>query len=460
MSYRRSWILILLSLFLIDFIPIANCQESNVVHIQAFVRIYDVNFNEGKMTLTGFHLSMDANKSFGVYLFSPSKDSPNYWDSSSSTGGGWYWIVRDYFQNGIELKFDFKEWIFYNDALEVNMLFGLNVTTAKYTQNVNVFLNLPLEDKWNVNGTITKVSKETASRYALYGMQSINSSITQEGIKEFYVFKIEANRKSNLEDSLNWFPPLAMFFLLVVSLLIIWKGTLANCLMIYLTVAFPAITYFSFLKGVTPPIVTSIEWLTLIDIGFSFIFAIIAVIVFFTRKSIMQKKSNGMNTRKKNDDENMKSDVAAERRPYSDYFEHNRVIVQLLSLFGGFLFTSITLLLTLLQNKESVFAQATLLFLTTIFYITLYTLLDNLEMAFHYIEEIPPMTLKIRPFFNLLVIFYLFGTATIMLFILFDLVPLALAAGIIWAITMILSIKNTAKRFYDQSIKRVWKTEK
>jgi hypothetical protein len=80
-------------------------------------------------------------------------------------------------------------------------------------------------------------------------------------------------------------------------------------------------------------------------------------------------------------------------------------------------------------------------------------------MAFHYIEEIPPMTLKIRPFFNLLVIFYLFGTATIMMFILFDLTNLALAAGLIWALTVILSLNNTAKRFYHQSIKRVWKKE-
>lgn len=151
--------------------------------------------------------------------------------------------------------------------------------------------------------------------------------------------------------------------------------------------------------------------------------------------------------------------MAANKGPYSEYFEHNRVIAQLLSLFSGFLFTSITLLLTLLQNKGSTFAQATLLFLTTTFYITLYTLLDNLEMAFHYIKEIPPMTLKIRPFFNLLVIFYLFGTATLMMFILFDLANLAIAAGAIWALVVLLSLKNTVKRFFEQAVKRDWKKE-
>jgi hypothetical protein len=88
---------------------------------------------------------------------------------------------------------------------------------------------------------------------------------------------------------------------------------------------------------------------------------------------------------------------------YKPYFEHNKTIAQVLSLFSGFIFTSITLLLTRLNNTEDVFAQATLLFLTILFYITLFVLIDNLEMPFHYIKDIPSMTLKVRPFF-----FYVF----------------------------------------------------
>ena len=149
--------------------------------------------------------------------------------------------------------------------------------------------------------------------------------------------------------------------------------------------------------------------------------------------------------------------MSEKKTSYSEYFGHNGVIVGVLSLFCGFLFTSITILLTSLQNKEGPLAQATILFLTLIFYFSLYVMLDNLEMAFHYIEDIPPLTLKVRPFFNLLLIFYFFGTSTILLFLLYNLLFLALISAIIWVLVVIASINSTVKRFYKQSVKRYWK---
>ena len=150
--------------------------------------------------------------------------------------------------------------------------------------------------------------------------------------------------------------------------------------------------------------------------------------------------------------------MSAKKTSYSEYFGHNGVIVGVLSLFCGFLFTSITILLTSLQSKEGILAQATILFLALIFYFSLYVLLDNLEMAFHYIENIPPLTLKVRPFFNLLLIFYLFGTSTVFMFLLFNFLYLAVISAIVWVIVVIASINSTVKRFYKQSVKRDWKT--
>ena len=148
--------------------------------------------------------------------------------------------------------------------------------------------------------------------------------------------------------------------------------------------------------------------------------------------------------------------MSAKKTSYSEYFGHNGVIVGVLSLFCGFLFTSITILLTSLQSKEGILAQATILFLALIFYFSLYVLLDNLEMAFHYIENIPPLTLKVRPFFNLLLIFYLFGTSTVFMFLLFNFLYLAVISAIVWVIVVIASINSTVKRFYKQSVKRYW----
>jgi hypothetical protein len=148
--------------------------------------------------------------------------------------------------------------------------------------------------------------------------------------------------------------------------------------------------------------------------------------------------------------------VANNKNPYSEYFDHNRTIVGVLSLFSGFLFTSITILLNWLQNRNELLAQATILFLTLLFYLSLYVLLDNLEMGFHYIKDIPPLTLKVRPFFNLLLIFYLFGTATILMFLLFNLFYLSLISGVTWVIIVILSLMTTVKRFYKQAVTRNW----
>lgn len=94
-----------------------------------------------------------------------------------------------------------------------------------------------------------------------------------------------------------------------------------------------------------------------------------------------------------------------------------------------------------------------------VFHFSLHALLDNLEMSFHYIKNIPPLTLKIRPFFNLPLIFYLFGTATIFMFLLYDLIYLATICGIIWATLVAISINTTGKRFYKQSVARNWKKE-
>ncbi len=155
-----------------------------------------------------------------------------------------------------------------------------------------------------------------------------------------------------------------------------------------------------------------------------------------------------------------KQKVSDEKTSYSEYFSHNNTIVGVLSLFCGFLFTSITILLTALQNKGGMLAQITVLFLTFIFYFSLYVLLDNLEMAFHYIRDIPPLTLKVKPFFYLLLIFYFFGTSTILMFLLFDLPNLAVISALVWIIVVIASITSTVRRFYKQSIARYWPKKK
>jgi hypothetical protein len=60
--------------------------------------------------------------------------------------------------------------------------------------------------------------------------------------------------------------------------------------------------------------------------------------------------------------------MSKDEKQFSEYFAQNERIIVVLSLFCGFLFTSITLLLTTLQNKGGILGQATILFLTLVFY--------------------------------------------------------------------------------------------
>lgn len=147
----------------------------------------------------------------------------------------------------------------------------------------------------------------------------------------------------------------------------------------------------------------------------------------------------------------------SDEESYAEYFGHNRTISSVLSLFCGFIFTAITLLLTSYPNIHDGFAQATLFFLTFTFYVALYTLIDNLEMGFHYIKKIPPLTLRVAPFFRLLLVFYLFGTAVVLMFLLFGLQTLAIVTGALWGVFVLISIVSIVVPFFRQSIDREWR---
>ena len=275
--------MIFLSLLAIGLVPKATCQETNTVHIRADISIGDINFSEGKLTFSGLYLSVDVNNSFGVYLFAPSAFSHNYWDESSHVEEGWYFLGRHYFPNGMEVKFNFKEWVFHNEVLEYDMVIGLNVTANGSALLINTDLNLQLKDEWDVNGTIAKVSKEEASRYAIYGMSAINSSIRMHNIREFYLLRIQVNRKFNIENVVLWLPPFFMLLLLLASILLVYRKDLANSLRVYLAVVFFSFSYLSMLKEITPPIMTSIEAFTLFDATFCLFLAIIAILIHFLK---------------------------------------------------------------------------------------------------------------------------------------------------------------------------------
>jgi membrane protein required for beta-lactamase induction len=61
-----------------------------------------------------------------------------------------------------------------------------------------------------------------------------------------------------------------------------------------------------------------------------------------------------------------------------------------------------------------------------------------------------------KPFFFLMIIIYMFGAATVLMFLLYGLVTLSLVSGVVWILVIAVSIGTTGMRFYKQSVARGW----
>ena len=102
--------------------------------------------------------------------------------------------------------------------------------------------------------------------------------------------------------------------------------------------------------------------------------------------------------------------------------------------FAGFTFTVVAILLTSLPNLKALQTQLTLLFLTAIFYLTVFIAFFVLIEVTFYVE-MPPLREHGR-MLNVLIFltFLLIGLAFPVLFLLWDLTLLAAVSGLIWLV--------------------------
>jgi hypothetical protein len=113
----------------------------------------------------------------------------------------------------------------------------------------------------------------------------------------------------------------------------------------------------------------------------------------------------------------------------------------MLSLLTGFTFTAITLLLNQLRDTNSLVAQLTLLFLTTIFNLFLFLLQWQIIIVIgvYYLRNPPPRYLWELSVFNLLMVgtSSLWGISLVLIFLLWNWVYLALVSGVMWTLVLI-----------------------
>jgi hypothetical protein len=119
---------------------------------------------------------------------------------------------------------------------------------------------------------------------------------------------------------------------------------------------------------------------------------------------------------------------------YPDYAQNLSNVMNGMLFFAGFTFTVVTILLTSLPNPKALQSQLTLLFLTAIFYLTVYIAFFSLIEVTFYVEMPPLREHGGRVNVLIFLTFLLIGLTFPVLFLLWDLTLLAAVSGLIWLV--------------------------
>lgn len=144
--------------------------------------------------------------------------------------------------------------------------------------------------------------------------------------------------------------------------------------------------------------------------------------------------------------------MSTDEKDYSDYIKHLSNLGSMLSFFSGFMFTSITILLTQLPDPTQIRAQVTLFFLAAMLDIFIFLMADSYQKVVYLCKNVPPYSGRITPTNLLMDISMIlgFGGSTVLLFLLWNLIYLALAQVIAWALVTIAAYISTMKPFYKK----------
>jgi len=130
--------------------------------------------------------------------------------------------------------------------------------------------------------------------------------------------------------------------------------------------------------------------------------------------------------------------VTTNEKDYSDYIKHLSNLNSVGSLLAGFTFTTITLLITRLPDPSSIMSQLVLFFIAVLFFLFIFLVGWNANTIIYFCRNVPPKTKQLS-IFNLLTVmsYILLGVTVILMFLLWNLIYLALASGIVWALFII-----------------------
>ncbi|MHA2380124.1 MAG: hypothetical protein ACXADO_11015 [Candidatus Thorarchaeota archaeon] len=132
--------------------------------------------------------------------------------------------------------------------------------------------------------------------------------------------------------------------------------------------------------------------------------------------------------------------MTTEKKDYTNYIMYVSNNVHLGSLFAVFTFTVITLLITQLPDPSLFFAQVILFFLAFIFDFLLFMIGWSTWLVLYFCLWVPPMTKPLRGgTVAAHIVYQMFSIVIILMFLLWNLVFLALAAFLMWGVFLVLT---------------------
>ena len=144
--------------------------------------------------------------------------------------------------------------------------------------------------------------------------------------------------------------------------------------------------------------------------------------------------------------------MATSEKDYSDYIKYLSNIGSMYSFLSGFMFTAITVLITRLPDTTSIMVQFALFFMAIMLDIFIFYMGSFYTQVVYLCKNVPSYSGR-KSFFNLLsdtsVILGL-GGSTVLLFLLWNLIYLALAQTIAWVLTSVVIYKRISKPFYEK----------
>jgi hypothetical protein len=142
--------------------------------------------------------------------------------------------------------------------------------------------------------------------------------------------------------------------------------------------------------------------------------------------------------------------TAEKEEDYSDYIKHLSNMGSMYAFLSGFMFTAITIVLTRLPDPTVLMAQCVLLFMGTMLSVFIFYM-GNFFMAVVPLCKSRPSYSGQKSIFNIFsdisILLGLSGSV-VLLFLLWNLVYLALAQLIVWVFFAILTYRSLFKPFY------------